>query len=55
MSLLPNTVVNGNCLEVMKEIDDASIDMVTLEQTLLLKCSATSTSGKRNMGARPIC
>ena len=28
MSLLPNTVVNGNCLEVMKEIDDASIDMI---------------------------
>ena len=24
MNLLPNTVVNGNCLEVMKEIDDAS-------------------------------
>ena len=28
MSLLPNTVINGNCLEVMKEIDDASIDMI---------------------------
>lgn len=28
MSLLPNTVVNGNCLEIMKEIDDASIDMI---------------------------
>ena len=29
--------------------------MMTLEQTLLLRCSATSTNGKRNMGARPIC
>lgn len=28
MSLLPNTVINGNCLEVMQEIDDASIDMI---------------------------
>ena len=28
MSLLPNTVINGNCLEIMKEIDDASIDMI---------------------------
>lgn len=28
MSLFPNTVVNGNCLEVMKEINDASIDMI---------------------------
>ena len=28
MNLLPNTVVNGNCLEVMKEIDDASIDII---------------------------
>ena len=28
MSILPNSVINGNCLEVMKEIDDASIDMI---------------------------
>lgn len=28
MSLLPNSVINGDCLEVMKEIDTASIDMI---------------------------
>ena len=28
MSLLPNSVINGDCLEVMKKIDDASIDMI---------------------------
>lgn len=26
MSLLPNSVINWNCLEVTKEIDDASIE-----------------------------
>ena len=36
MSLLPNTVINGNCLEVMKEIDDASIDMILPNGAILL-------------------
>lgn len=28
MSIAPNTVINGDCLEVMKEIDTGSIDMI---------------------------
>ena len=28
MSIAPNTVINGDCLEVMKEIDPGSIDMI---------------------------
>ena len=28
MSILPNTVINGDCLEVMKEIAGESIDMI---------------------------
>ena len=28
MSITPNTVINGDCLEVMKEIDSESIDMI---------------------------
>lgn len=28
MSVLPNTIINGDCLEVMKEIDTESIDLI---------------------------
>lgn len=28
MSVLPNTVLNGDCLEVMKDLDSESIDMI---------------------------
>lgn len=28
MSILPNTVINGDCLEVMKDIESESIDMI---------------------------
>ena len=28
MSVLPNTVINGDCLEVMKEIDAESVDLI---------------------------
>lgn len=28
MSIAPNTVINGDCLEVMKEIDAESVDMI---------------------------
>lgn len=28
MGIQPNTVVNGDCLSVMKDIDTASIDLI---------------------------
>ncbi len=28
MSIHPNTVINGDCLEVMRDIDDESVDMI---------------------------
>jgi predicted methyltransferase len=28
MSIAPNSIINGDCLEVMKDIDDRSIDCI---------------------------
>lgn len=52
------TYLSGTSLAGMSptrsRVENDYYAMMTLEQTLLPKCSATSTSGKRNMGARPI-
>lgn len=32
MNIAPNTVINGDCLEVMKEIDAESIDLIAGNQ-----------------------